>query len=267
MASAIYGSSSTINTRTAAILRAGNVSSAYRNPDTGRQHAGVLIAGVIFGGCSETRRLEALWPPGPGLGGRPLPSGVLSPDRRVPGLLLLERGRYETIELDVVVPVLHGRLGEDGAMQGLLELSGIPYVGCDRPSSALCFDKSLTYAVAGRAGIATPRFWIVTTDEDTDVDRWAYPVFVKPVRSGSAFGVSKVLYHLATGELARMGDHDLMDPISLDTSVPSWRAAASRPMSRNGGATRSVTSRIPTPTSTSPSRRPDRAAWRRAPRG
>ena len=59
-------------------------------------------------------------------------------------------------------PVLHGKLGEDGAIQGLLELSGIPYVGCDVQSSALCMDKSLAYIVARTAGIATPKFWTVS---------------------------------------------------------------------------------------------------------
>jgi len=117
---------------------------------------------------------------------------VLSPDRSTPGLLVLEKGQYETIGLDVVLPVLHGRLGEDGAIQGLLELSGIPYVGCDVQSSALCMDKSLAYAVARSAGIATPEFWTVTADESPDPDRFTYPVFVKPARSGSSFGVSKV---------------------------------------------------------------------------
>jgi D-alanine--(R)-lactate ligase len=117
---------------------------------------------------------------------------MLSPDSTVHGLLVLERGRYETIPLDLVFPVLHGKRGEDGAMQGLLELSGIPYVGCDVQSSALCMDKSLAYAVARGAGIATPSFCAVTADEDIDPDRLRYPVFVKPARSGSSFGVSKV---------------------------------------------------------------------------
>ncbi|NUR61503.1 MAG: D-alanine--(R)-lactate ligase [Catenulispora sp.] len=117
---------------------------------------------------------------------------ALSPDSSVHGLLILEDGKYETIRLDVVFPVLHGRLGEDGAMQGLLELSGIPYVGCDVQTSALCMDKSLTYLVVGSAGIATPNYWIVTPDRDVDPDRLPYPVFVKPARSGSSFGVSKV---------------------------------------------------------------------------
>ena len=124
-----------------------------------------------------------------GNGTRPV---VLSPDRNVHGLLVLEEGRYKTIRLDVVLPVLHGKLGEDGAVQGLLELSGVPYAGCDVQTSALCMDKSLTYLVAEKVGIATPRFWTVTIDEKVDPDELTYPVFVKPARSGSSFGVSKV---------------------------------------------------------------------------
>jgi len=117
---------------------------------------------------------------------------MLSPDRGVHGLLVLEQGRYEAIGLDVVLPVLHGKFGEDGAIQGLLELSGIPYVGCDVQSSALCMDKSLAYIVARSAGIATPKFWVVMASENLGPDRATYPVFVKPARSGSSFGVSKV---------------------------------------------------------------------------
>jgi D-alanine--(R)-lactate ligase len=181
-----------------------------------------LKVGIIFGGCSEEHPVsvksareiashldlekcepfyigitkdgawklcggpDADWENG---GCRP---AVLSPDRSVHGLLVLERGRYETIVLDVLFPVLHGKLGEDGAIQGLLELSGIPYVGCDVQSSAVCMDKSLAYIVARSAGIATPKFWTVTADENIDPGRIAYPAFVKPARSGSSFGVSKV---------------------------------------------------------------------------
>ncbi|HEX6359168.1 D-alanine--(R)-lactate ligase [Actinophytocola sp.] len=117
---------------------------------------------------------------------------VLSPDSSVRGLLVLEDGKYEAIGLDLVLPVLHGKLGEDGAIQGLLELSGIPYVGCDVQSSALCMDKSLTYLVVRSAGVATPNFWTVTANENPDPDQLTYPVFVKPARSGSSFGVTKV---------------------------------------------------------------------------
>lgn len=120
------------------------------------------------------------------------PPAMLSPDSSVHGLLVLEQGRYRAIRLDVVFPVLHGKLGEDGAIQGLLELSGIPYVGCGVGSSVLCMDKSLTYLVARRAGIATPNFWTAAADDHVDPDGLPYPVFVKPARSGSSFGVSKV---------------------------------------------------------------------------
>jgi D-alanine--(R)-lactate ligase len=138
---------------------------------------------------------------------------VLVPDRSVHGLLVLEQGRYEAISLDLILPVLHGTLGEDGAMQGLLELSGIPYVGCDVQSSALCMDKSLTYLVARSAGIATPNFWAVRADESLDPDQFTYPVFVKPARSGSSFGVSKVSREedlLSAVETARQYDSKVL---------------------------------------------------------
>ena len=176
----------------------------------------MLRLGVLFGGCSEehpisvksarevARHLDRdkyeayyvgitergawkLCADGPDwAGARP---AVLSPDQGARGLLIFDGDHYETLPLDVVLPVLHGRLGEDGAIQGLLELSGIPYVGCDVQSSAVCMDKALAYVVARAAGIATPEFW---TAGDVDVDALPYPVFVKPARSGSSFGVSKV---------------------------------------------------------------------------
>lgn len=121
-------------------------------------------------------------------------SAMLSPDRSVHGLIVLKQGEYTSIRLDVVFPVLHGKTGEDGAMQGLLELSGIPYVGCDIPSSALCMDKSLAYVVVRNAGIPTPDFWTFNNGDMADANQLVYPVFVKPARSGSSFGVSKVCH-------------------------------------------------------------------------
>jgi D-alanine---(R)-lactate ligase len=181
-----------------------------------------LKVGIMFGGCSEehpvsvksaqevarnldTEKYEPFWigitrdgawrlcdGPGEDWDGGSCRPAVLSPDRSVHGLAVLEDGKYEVISLDVVLPVLHGRLGEDGAMQGLLELSGIPYAGCDVQSSALCMDKSLAYIVARSAGIATPNFWTVAAGENIDAGALAYPVFVKPARSGSSFGVTRV---------------------------------------------------------------------------
>jgi D-alanine--(R)-lactate ligase len=169
-----------------------------------------LKLGIVFGGCSEehpvsvksahevARHLDlAKYEPfyiGITKNGEwKLRDGrtvVLSPDRGMHGLLVLDEGRYETIRLDVVLPVLHGTLGEDGAIQGLLELAGIPYVGCDVQSSALCMDKALAYTVARSVGIATPTFGVA--DETVNPETFVYPVFVKPARSGSSFGVTKV---------------------------------------------------------------------------
>jgi D-alanine--(R)-lactate ligase len=100
----------------------------------------------------------------------------------VHGLLVLEQSAYGTVRLDVALPLLHGKFGEDGAIQGLLELSGIPYVGCDIQSSALCMDKSLAYLVARSVGVATPNYWIVRTGDEIDPERFDYPIFVKPAR-------------------------------------------------------------------------------------
>lgn len=181
-----------------------------------------LKIGVIFGGVSEehvvsiksaqevaknldTEKYEPFWigittrgdwklcdGPGAGWEHRGARPAALSPDRSAHGLLVMEQGAYESVRLDVVLPVLHGKLGEDGAIQGLLALSGIPYVGCDIQGSAVCMDKSLAYTIARSAGIATPNFWVVAANEKVDPDHLPYPVFVKPARSGSSFGVSKV---------------------------------------------------------------------------
>src|SRR4029453_8022550 len=112
--------------------------------------------------------------------------------RRTHGLLVGEDGECRTVRLDAVFPVLHGKSGEDGAVQGLLELSGIPYVGCGIQCSAICMDKSLAYVVARSAAINTPEFAVLHGAETSAARDLACPVFVKPARSGSSFGVSKV---------------------------------------------------------------------------
>src|SRR5690606_11508861 len=86
-------------------------------------------------------------------------SAVISPDKEMHGLLVRKKHGYEVHHIDVAFSVIHGKSGEDGSIQGLFELSGIPYVSCDIQSSTICMDKSLTYLVAKNAGIQTPEFW------------------------------------------------------------------------------------------------------------
>ena len=75
-------------------------------------------------------------------------SVVFSPGRNTHGLLIQKDAGYEIQLIDVVFPMIHGKFGEDGSIQGLLELSGIPYVGCDIQSSVICMDKSLAYTLS-----------------------------------------------------------------------------------------------------------------------
>ena len=116
----------------------------------------------------------------------------LSPSRGNRGLIQISGNRFREIDVDVIFPMLHGKGGEDGCIQGLLELSGIPYVGCGVAASALCMDKALTYLIAARAGISVPEHRVFRGAGLPEGLGLPYPVFVKPARSGSSFGVSKV---------------------------------------------------------------------------
>jgi D-alanine-D-alanine ligase len=94
-------------------------------------------------------------------------------------------------DVDVVLPILHGPFGEDGTVQGLLELAGVPYVGAGVAASAVCMDKDLAKAVLRARGIPVTRS--VTVREGDPIDHpFEYPVFVKPARLGSSVGISKV---------------------------------------------------------------------------
>ena len=94
-------------------------------------------------------------------------------------------------DVEVVLPILHGPFGEDGTVQGLLELAGVPYVGAGVAASAVCMDKDLTKAVLRARGIPVTRS--VTLREGDPIDHpFDYPVFVKPARLGSSVGITKV---------------------------------------------------------------------------
>jgi D-alanine-D-alanine ligase len=95
-------------------------------------------------------------------------------------------------EVDVVFPVLHGPFGEDGTVQGLLELADVPYVGAGVTASALCMDKDLMKAVLRDRGIAVTRNVVVrAVDRARAENPFGYPVFVKPARLGSSVGITK----------------------------------------------------------------------------
>ena len=139
-----------------------------------------------------------------------LPSGrwLTHPDNRQAaispirgqGLLTFEGDCVVRQQIDVVFPVLHGENGEDGTIQGLLQLAGIPYVGPHVAASAVAMDKTLTKLVVDQAGIAQAAWNLVRRSDmgsrmegtlDALEAKFAYPMFVKPAGTGSSVGVSK----------------------------------------------------------------------------
>ena len=121
-------------------------------------------------------------------------------------------------EVDVVLPILHGPFGEDGTVQGLLELAGVPYVGPGVAASALCMDKDLFKAVLRDRGIPVARN-VTLRDGDDAAHPFEYPVFVKPARLGSSVGISKVHDEKELGpavDLARLHD----DKVLIEEGVP-----------------------------------------------
>ena len=129
-------------------------------------------------------------------------------------------------EVDVVLPILHGPFGEDGTVQGLLELAGLPYVGAGVAASALCMDKDLFKAVLRDRGIAVAQS-VTLRDGDALEHPFSYPVFVKPARLGSSVGISKAHDADELGEaveLARRHDdkvliEELLDGVEVECGV------------------------------------------------
>ena len=127
---------------------------------------------------------------------RPLIRASLSPDRSVHGLLEWDEAGVRPVRVDVVFPMLHGANGEDGTVQGLCELAGIPYVGCGVLGSAACMDKEVAHTLAAAAGVRVPRsVTLYKGEEGSPLERAAgllYPLFVKPANAGSSYGITRV---------------------------------------------------------------------------
>jgi len=128
----------------------------------------------------------------------------ISPCTADRALIVFDNGNYSKIEIDCVFPVLHGQNCEDGTMQGLLKLSGIPYVGSDTLSSAVTMDKAVTKIILDKYGIKQApwvfmNYDVYSSSEENKAsfiklaeDKLKYPMFVKPANAGSSVGISKV---------------------------------------------------------------------------
>ena len=127
-------------------------------------------------------------------------TAFLSPERGA-GLCIVQDGSIETVPVDVVFPVLHGENGEDGSVQGLFQLAGIPFVGCGVCASAASMDKSVTKLIAATTGVRQAKWLTLRRSAFTKdaasmcrkiAETLGFPVFIKPCSTGSSVGVSKV---------------------------------------------------------------------------
>ena len=124
---------------------------------------------------------------------------ILSPDATQKGLLKIAGDKVKVIPIDLVFPVLHGLYGEDGSIQGLLELAQIPYVGCGILASSVSMDKIYTKIVVEKEGIDQAKFVKVLKNELIHMDlviqkiekELSYPCFIKPSNAGSSVGITK----------------------------------------------------------------------------
>ena len=137
-----------------------------------------------------------------------------------------EHGGVQCTRIDAAFPVLHGKNGEDGTVQGLFELAGVPVIGCGTLASALCMDKDRAHRLAALAGVDTPAAAVfsarVTPGElMRETAALACPLFVKPVRAGSSFGITKVEDRGELWEAVRAAfEHD--DRVIVEQGVPGF---------------------------------------------
>lgn len=128
-------------------------------------------------------------------------AAIISPDPLHGGVITIENGETFVKKVDVVFPVLHGRNGEDGRLQGLLEMARLPYVGCGVLSSAACMDKAMTHTVLDNGGIHTAKWACIFQQDINKLDEkciaiaetLGFPLFVKPANAGSSVGVNKAI--------------------------------------------------------------------------
>lgn len=162
-----------------------------------------------------------------------LKRAFISPDTSVHGVVC-EDG--STIRLDAVFPVLHGKNGEDGTVQGLFQLAQIPFVGPNATASGVCMDKSITNSVADAYGIPQAA-WISFTKYQYEkapqdciaktLEKLGTPVFVKPANAGSSVGVSKATneaqlaeaFEIAFAEDSRIVIEEFIDGFEVECAV------------------------------------------------
>ncbi len=162
-----------------------------------REQYEVMLVGITREGCAYLYEGEqALIAENKWQGEQCYPA-TISMSRTYPTLWVERKGVLEKKQFDIVFPVMHGKNGEDGTLQGLCEMAGIPLAGCGMESSVLGMDKDIAHTLVSLAGIRVPKSITLNhvrefSEKEIEIKQLGLPVFVKPVRAGSSFGISKV---------------------------------------------------------------------------
>ncbi len=144
-------------------------------------------------------------------------SAQISLSRRDHGLLVRKDGQTQCVYLDGVLPILHGKNGEDGTVQGICELAGISVIGCGTLASALCMDKYRAHLLVKEAGLRVPKDYCFEAGASMEeiaakAELLGYPLFVKPLRAGSSYGITRI-------EAREQLEAAVRDAFSYDTTI------------------------------------------------
>lgn len=156
---------------------------------------------------------------------------ILSPDRTEKCLMEFYPCSTLKTPVDVAFPVLHGKNGEDGTIQGLIQLAGIPLVGCDVLSSAVGMDKDIAHTLVQAAGVKVPAstvFYRMPEKQELTAraEAMTFPLYVKPVKAGSSFGITRVT---DSGQLYQAVEEAFQvdDKVVIEEEIPGFEVGCS----------------------------------------
>jgi D-alanine---D-serine ligase len=123
---------------------------------------------------------------------------VISSNKGDKEIIEIKDNVFSRRKVDIIFPVLHGKDGEDGSIQGIFEVAGIPYVGCNVTSSAICMDKDYAHKIVDYAGFKVPKSLVINSRvAKEEINEFAksvgFPIYVKPANEGSSIGITKAV--------------------------------------------------------------------------
>lgn len=124
---------------------------------------------------------------------------MISPDPNQHALIEMNKDHFIYVHIDAIFPILHGKNGEDGTIQGIIALSRIPLIGCHLSSSVICMNKDFAHKIVKANSIKVPHSFVFSSYHEAimksdDIMKLKFPLFVKPMKAGSSYGISKITH-------------------------------------------------------------------------